>query len=796
MRKTQTKRKVGRLFGFFATLVLALGVGVVLSPEKTLETQAATTNGTQWKRITSLANLTTGKYVFMGGENTKFVMAATRAVGSFQDKFELTVAGTATDLSTNTIDDQNLVWELKNSGTNQFTINSFKDGTNGYLSWSSGNAIDYGTTVQSWTFSVASNLFTITNVDTPARIFQYNSSSPRFAAYGNAGQTKIGLYKLDESAAVSDVSVTPSSASIEVGKTTQLNAMVSPTNAPSGVFWSTDAPTVATVDLLGKVTGVGVGTATITATSESDSTKKDSATITVSAAAILQSIYVTGTPTKLTYFAGQDFDPDGITVYAKYDKGDDVDVTDEATYSPSPLTLGLTSVTVTFNGKTTSVSGLTVTPPEYYEAGNNFNSYANEVTSGIIDDNWNWRGIKNDASTDTRTWTQHLRIYSKGEFVVEPSTINTDARIISIEFDALNSFSYSLFVGSSMNDLESVKTIKPTAGSTEIYEDASGFRYASIRNTDGTFQIDNLKIKYKEFAVSYDDVVSLDSNFTKENIKVGESVSISPTISPATASQGFSLSTESDKIQIIGSLIKGVAEASDVSVEIKTVGKNASGNQLTKTITFDVVLQTTTVAEALNLPVGDTVYLVENAKVSDGYNTTNKNQIQLEDSVDPNKTILLFQYDIQPLDSYNYIAGGTITFKAKIGTYSSKNQFIVPTIVSYTDRVEEFAASINEGDVEGQCLTRFAGYKTLVLSFTDIELDKFELSANAAIVSARARYLAWALHMGEKPFEIGTISQGYTTTPTNNNIAAIVIISVLGLTTLAGYYFFRKKKEA
>jgi uncharacterized protein YjdB len=84
---------------------------------------------------------------------------------------------------------------------------------------------------------------------------------------------------------VSSVSIAPATASVVIGKTTQLGAVARDAagNVLSGraIAWSTSAAAVATVDANGVVTGVASGTATITATSEG---KAGSTTATVSAA--------------------------------------------------------------------------------------------------------------------------------------------------------------------------------------------------------------------------------------------------------------------------------------------------------------------------------------------------------------------------------------------------------------------------------------------------------------------------------------------------------------------------------
>jgi uncharacterized protein YjdB len=68
---------------------------------------------------------------------------------------------------------------------------------------------------------------------------------------------------------VAGVTVSPTTASIGVGATTQLTATVSPSNATNkNVSWSSSDPAVATVDSSGLVAGVAEGSATITVTTE------------------------------------------------------------------------------------------------------------------------------------------------------------------------------------------------------------------------------------------------------------------------------------------------------------------------------------------------------------------------------------------------------------------------------------------------------------------------------------------------------------------------------------------------
>jgi len=85
---------------------------------------------------------------------------------------------------------------------------------------------------------------------------------------------------------VRSVSVTPSTALVQVGQTVQLvpNVVVSG-GAGTGVTFRSNNPTIASVNSAGLVTGLANGIASITVTSSVDATKSATATVTVSAAA-------------------------------------------------------------------------------------------------------------------------------------------------------------------------------------------------------------------------------------------------------------------------------------------------------------------------------------------------------------------------------------------------------------------------------------------------------------------------------------------------------------------------------
>lgn len=82
---------------------------------------------------------------------------------------------------------------------------------------------------------------------------------------------------------VTGVTISPKTASVDVGGTTKLNSTVAPSTATNkSVSYKSSDEAVATVSSNGTVTGVAEGQTTITVTTQ-DGSKTDTATITVNA---------------------------------------------------------------------------------------------------------------------------------------------------------------------------------------------------------------------------------------------------------------------------------------------------------------------------------------------------------------------------------------------------------------------------------------------------------------------------------------------------------------------------------
>ena len=102
---------------------------------------------------------------------------------------------------------------------------------------------------------------------------------------------------------VESVTLSQSSAEIEIGKTLQLNATVSPSTATrKDITWSSSKSSVASVSSSGLVTAVSEGTTTITASADG---KKGECTVTVVKKAIAVS-EVKLDKTELTLYEGEE----------------------------------------------------------------------------------------------------------------------------------------------------------------------------------------------------------------------------------------------------------------------------------------------------------------------------------------------------------------------------------------------------------------------------------------------------------------------------------------------------------
>lgn len=146
-----------------------------------------------FKLVTSLADVTDGYYVITNEANT-FVMTNGRSGTATGGYF---LSGPITPVNTKITNPVSAnVWKIETNGSGKTIYNEI---TGKYVGWSSGNAAsieDDPADSNRWIFTYSDDKFTVNNLATSARQLSFNSGSPRFAAYANAGQQELQLYKL------------------------------------------------------------------------------------------------------------------------------------------------------------------------------------------------------------------------------------------------------------------------------------------------------------------------------------------------------------------------------------------------------------------------------------------------------------------------------------------------------------------------------------------------------------------------------------------------------------------------
>lgn len=164
-----------------------------------------------------------------------------------------------------------------------------------------------------------------------------------------------------EGVKVESISLSPNSIALIEGETQTLNVTINPANASNAVTWKSSNTSVATV-ANGVVTAVGAGTATITATSTTDSTKTATATVSVKG---INGLEISGT-CKKNYYAGDKFDPTGLTVKVAFSDGSYLDIDPgecdwlDGSTNQTRLREGTITVTCKYGALSATVSGITV----------------------------------------------------------------------------------------------------------------------------------------------------------------------------------------------------------------------------------------------------------------------------------------------------------------------------------------------------------------------------------------------------------------------------------------------------
>ncbi len=163
------------------------------------------------------------------------------------------------------------------------------------------------------------------------------------------------FYNITPPVSVTGVTLSQTSASLEIGDTLQLYATVSPSTANQSVTWASSNTSVATVSSSGYVTAKASGSAYITATTADGSYNANCYVSVSECEASLESISVRTKPNKTTYTVGESFSSDGLTLNLHYSDGTTQVATSGFTCSkPDMSTAGEKMVTVSYKCYMTS----------------------------------------------------------------------------------------------------------------------------------------------------------------------------------------------------------------------------------------------------------------------------------------------------------------------------------------------------------------------------------------------------------------------------------------------------------
>jgi hypothetical protein len=187
--------------------------------------------------LTSLANLSDGYYVIADKDSEK-AMNNTNS-----GKFETTDITVASSKVTNPA--TSIVWEIKTDGTGRSIYNEASTKYASYSGSSNTAAEEASVTGDSerWTFTYASDVFTVENIGTAGRVLQYNPGAPRFACY-TSNQDKLVLYKMDPPSTDPTVSFDSST-----GSDTETNVDIVTAGVPiTFTYYDTDVTITPTVN--------------------------------------------------------------------------------------------------------------------------------------------------------------------------------------------------------------------------------------------------------------------------------------------------------------------------------------------------------------------------------------------------------------------------------------------------------------------------------------------------------------------------------------------------------------------
>lgn len=574
-----------------------------------------------------------------------------------------------------------------------------------------------------------------------------------------------------------------------------------------------------------------------------------SISITTETTKTVDSIAVTTTPTKTTYYQGDTLDTTGIVVTATYDDSSKDDVTKDCTFSPTTLsTVGTQTITVTHTSTKTTTFDVTVneqrtmtgielhgslTKTEYV-VGQNY-----DITGLEIQVNWSVgdpsyvqfsdSGVTyildptvaslGDTSFNLFAEYESFEINEDLDVTVVPLSVSLSRKNGKNNFLTTSTFSFGGTITATWNDalVETIdentdtSTLRDTNGlSYRLYEKSSSSSYISIEIGD------NMSIEYNEYYVGvvYHEVVA-----NKYKINVTE---------PVDFSKGAFYKVTEKPIDYSGSYILVASPSS--SNNYAFTGIDASTTGITSVSITNNVIEYNVNLGIVTFELyseGYSIY-IENGDNATKYigRETNSNGLDYSVETAYQNTISwedagtvkisgsagpVFLFNNNSLGSggqrFRYYKDKTSSTTGYCGIYLFK-------FMTNQNKAEEYATDFNNANVCGTTDDTPAiasvwaeqktawgklsnGAKSLLTNGTATGtevaqcLERYDTAVAKAIVRGTSASID---NFMNRTVSVGSASI-FSSIETNNSIVFIVVISLVSLTAVGGYFFVRRRKE-
>ncbi len=329
--------------------------------------------------------------------------------------------------------------------------------------------------------------------------------------------------------------------------------------------------------------------------------------------ALLDSLSVSGSLSKTSYYAGESFDPNGLTITATYVDSTTANVTSKCTFSPNPLTAGTTSVTVSYTEgavtKTTSVSGITVSVPTYSTVKYELTSKNTFTTSGAAPTGSSASIVETYATSKQMTSGNSQTVTLNGYANIKITKITLSMR--SNSSDGAGNFTYAVDGGSST-------TLIPTANfNTSGWYGSWSSNYVDVvKNVDievsssivfvisatvNSLYCQSYSFQWEEIEPKILTGISITANPTKTNYYLGESFDSSGLIVTA------AYDNESTKVVTDNC----VFTPASLTVDTTAITVSYTENEVTKTATIsDISVSNTLQSLEVTANPTKTAYLI------------------------------------------------------------------------------------------------------------------------------------------------------------------------------------------